>query len=120
MTISSSVDASQQVTLNGLIKANDWIFKQISKTLTKGLESLNVMTTGTDGTYVFADHNVRIALGEEKHDDLTLTTSIDIERKRLHVCLYRQEDMENFELPHMKELTEQVNSAFVKAGMITH
>lgn len=120
MTISSTVDASQQATLNGLIKANDWIFEQISKTIPKGLVSLSALSTGTDGAQIFADHNVRIASGNKAHEDLTLTTSIDIERKRLHVCLYRQADMEDFELPHMTVLTERVNSAFVKAGIISH
>ena len=78
------------------------------------------MSTGTDGVQIFADHNVRISNAKGCDDDLTLTTSVDIERNRLHVCLYRQEDLADVELSYMPELTDKVTDAFLSAGIITH
>jgi hypothetical protein len=120
MTISRTVQPMHKAKLAGLIKANAWLFTQINKTIPKGLISLNELSTGTDGAQIFADQNVRIVSSEGTHEDLTLTTSIDIDLKRLHVSLYRQESMENFELAHMPELTQKVNRAFVDAGITSY
>jgi hypothetical protein len=120
MTISVNVDPNHKAVLNGLIKANKWMFTQISKTIPQGLISLSELSSGTDGAQIFADHNVRISTSKDAHEDLTLTTSIDLERNRLLVSLYRQKDLEDFDLVHMPELTAIVNNAFIKAGIIAH
>jgi hypothetical protein len=118
-TITSQIDQNQQATLNGLIKANDWIFEQINKTIPDSLISLSNLNTGTDGAQIFVDRNVRIS-DKSSSEDLMLTTCVDIDREVLHVNLYRKDDFTDVDFRHMPALTHKVNEAFKKAGIIRH
>lgn len=122
-TISPNVDAKYNATLNGLIKANAWIFEQINKTIPSSLSPIKTLNKGTDGTQIFADQQISVASPSGKKDpenNLILTTSFDIERDKLNVFLYREDDFSEIEIPHKPKLTQSIEAAFAKAGLLMH
>lgn len=117
----TSATAMHSQTLKGLIKANNWMFEQISKSIPSSLSPIKEMNTGSDGTQIFADRI--ISVGTESSDvisNLILTTSFNIEQDKINVCLFREDDFTGVEIPQEHELTQKIERAFVEGGLITH
>ena len=108
-------------TLKGLIKANNWMFEQINKSIPASLSPVKAMNTGSDGTQIFADQIIRVASGScAEVSNLILTTSFNIDQAKVNVCLFREDDFADVKIPDMDKLTQSIERAFVKGGLITH
>lgn len=122
-TLTSNVEVRFNETLNGLIKANSWIFEQINKSVPDSLTPIKSLIKGTDGSQIFADQQISVTSpsGEkDEENNLILTTSLDIEKDKINVFLYREDDFSEVIIPHKPRLTKTIETAFVKAGLLTH